>query len=44
MSDFTTVQLSITIGLLAAIVYSLRIQVINERRIRKIMKHMGISE
>ena len=38
------VTLSINIGVLAAIVYTLRIIILVDKKLSKIMEHQGISE
>lgn len=42
--DLTQISLSICIGTFAALVYTLRVLVILDKKITKIMKHQGISE
>jgi len=42
--DFAQISFLISIGCLAAIIYTLRLLVLLDKKISKIMKHQGISE
>ena len=42
--DYTQIILSVIIGTLMALVYSLRMIVIMDKKIDRIMKHLGIHQ
>ncbi|MFH1649870.1 MAG: hypothetical protein ABIA93_04940 [Candidatus Woesearchaeota archaeon] len=44
MTDYTTVMLAVIIGVLAAVVYTLRTVVAMDKKIDKLIKHQGLGK